>query len=507
MAAGWGFRAAGKAMSYGNRAGHAIGESLDTRVALHRASRGARRGFLGPGDPTPPGTAGGDYYDYRGVATWREARHLTGGEFPLGGFVDISSGVRVKSPIGLPAPLLNRHAMVVGPTGSGKTYSLLVPWIDAALAAGWSAVVVDVVGNLLDKFHAYREQVNAPSRGAGLVRWDFMDPRMSTPWDWIAALSTDVRTDAAVTAILGRREQAAGTDPYFYQRDRRTLRGLLMFARAALPQLRTPSELLRTLEDDIALEALVRQHPRAPGAADLAAALAFPSADYPKVISGVVTALAPLATRPIDQVTRASAARPSLDLARCLDEHQLTVVGAPLQGGQISATLSGLFLNQLAQRMYERFQGGARPTLLVIDECPQVVDRVDVAQMMEVARGAGIGVVVAMQDLMQIAEARDRSSMESNAATFVLFPGASSGTVEAFGKRLGHRFETTHSVSMTGGRTGRGTTQSMSTESVPVLRDRELLHPPFGERPATVHLKTSEMGFSGKPFLVDLHRV
>src|SRR5687767_13024845 len=77
----WGYRAAGKGISLSAKSGARLGEDLATRASLHRAGRGARRGFLAPGDATPPGTAGSGYLDYRGVATWREAKQGLRGEF------------------------------------------------------------------------------------------------------------------------------------------------------------------------------------------------------------------------------------------------------------------------------------------------------------------------------------------------------------------------------------------------------------------------------------------
>src|SRR5262245_27827160 len=132
----WGaYRAAGKLIVGGARAGAGIGDGLASATSLRMAGRGARRGYLAPGDPAPPPTAPTDYFDYRGVAQWDEARHLTGLEFGLGAFMDLRRG-KPRGPIGLPAAALNRHAVVIGPAGSGKTHGLLLPWMYAALTCG-----------------------------------------------------------------------------------------------------------------------------------------------------------------------------------------------------------------------------------------------------------------------------------------------------------------------------------------------------------------------------------
>ncbi len=504
----WGYKAMGKAVGVGAKTGVQLGDSMATRMVNHSAGRGARRGYLAPGDPTPPPTATTDYLDYRGVAAWQEAQNLDGGQFPLGAFCDLRKG-KFRGPIGLPGHVINRHAVVVGPAGSGKTYSLLIPWMYAALMANWSVVAVDVKGDLQESFLDFKDSRGDGALGARLTKWDFTDPRRSAPWEWLAELRDDARVDAAITALLGRRPEQSTGDPYFYQRDYRTLRGLLLFARAAAPHVRTATDLIRLLEDDIKLDALVKQHARAPGTSDLEAALRFPQADYPKVISGVVTALSALDSAAVNAVSKGAPRRPSINLEAALDDHQLLIVGAALKGGQVSATLSSLLLNQLAQRLYERFGKERRPVLLVIDEAPQIVDRVDIAQLMEVSRSAGVGVVTAMQDVAQIKDENDRSSILSNAAALTILPGSSPKSVEEFGKRLGQRFEQTVGMNVGGPRSGFGgaqQSQTIGTEAVPVLREREIMQPPIGGRAAVVHIKAQELGITTKPLLIDMQR-
>lgn len=507
----WGYKAAGKAIGGGARAGGRVGEQLGARAAsaasLRAASKGAKRGYLVPGDPTPPPTAPMGYLDYRGIAEWQEVRMLEDGQFPIGMAADLRRG-RFRGPIGLPGEVLNRHALVIGPAGSGKTYSVLLPWIYAAAVSGWSVVAVDVKGDLRDLFIEFKRLYGDPAVKTRIHRWDFFNPGRSVAWEWLAELNEDARVDAAVTAILGKRPEG-NADPYFYQRDYRTLRGMFKFVRLVAPNLRTATDVLRVLQDDQLLDGLVRRHPHAPGAADLQAVLRFPPADYPKVVAGVVTALSALDNDGVNAVTQAAPGRTTLDLATALDEPGLLIVGAPLRGGQISETLSSLLLNQLAQRLYERFTSAQRPVLLVLDEAKTIAGRVDLAKLMEVSRSAGVGVVVACQDLLHFADGSDRSSIMTNAATCVMLPGASAGSVQAFSERLGERYEQTFGLSDAGPRGGFGAhqpNQSFGTEVVPVLRAREISQPPFGARPAIVQVNAAAQGIVPKPLVVDLER-
>lgn len=504
----WGYKAAGTAIVAGARLGSRLGGNAAAVGSTRFAGRGARRGYLAPGDPAPPPSAVTDYLDYRGAASWPEARNLLGAPFSLGAFADLRRG-RYRGPIGLPEQVLNRHAVVVGPSGSGKTHSLVLPWMLAALAADWSVVAIDIKGDLREDFLAHKQRHAPGPLGARIGSWDFMSPSTSLAWEWLGELVDEARVDAAVTAIIGRKPEHSTADPYFYDRDYRTLRGLLTFACSALPHIRTAGELIALLEDDVALDAMLKQNPRAPGAADLTPALSFPAAEYPKIISGVVTALSTINTPAANSVMRADRGLSALRLDDALDAHSLLIIGAALRGGQLATTLSSLLLNQLTQRFYERFGAERRPVLLVVDEAPQVASRVDIAQLMEVARSAGVGVVVAMQDVARIREDTERSSILSNAAVFAILPGASPISIEEFGKRLGTRHERTVGMTVGGPHTGWGAgppSRSYGLETVPVLREREIMQPPFAGRPAVVHVKAGDIGVTGKPLLVNMHR-
>ena len=129
----------------------------------------------------------------------------------------------------------------------------------------------------------------------------------------------------------------------------------------------------------------------------------------------------------------------------------------------------GTALRSCDGRLYERFGQRRRPVLLVIDEAPQLIDRVDIAELTEVSRSAGVGVLLAMQDAAQIKDEGDRSLILSNAATFAILPGSSPKSVAEFGSRLGQRYEQTVGLNV-GPRNGFGgsrPSQSFGTQAVP----------------------------------------
>jgi hypothetical protein len=346
----WGYKAAGKMIGGSARAGGQLGQGFGDAATARRAARvGAReagRGWLAPGDPTPAPTISADYLDYRGTATHAEVKNLEGEGFPVGAFVDFQHS-RIDPQLAIPESVMNLHALVIGPAGSGKTAGIIVPWITTALTAGWSVVAVDVKGDLQQDIIGFNQQSGDPAIGGLVKKWDYSDPPSSHAWEWMAELTDEARLDAAVTAILGRRNETSSADPYFYQRDYRTLRGLLSFAHALSPHTRTAGQLMRLLQNDGRLQEVVLANPRAPGASDLLDALKFPSHEYPKVISGVVTALSAIDTKGAAAVTAARTGDPKLSLESILNEGECLIIGAPLRGGRLSATLSSLMLNRL----------------------------------------------------------------------------------------------------------------------------------------------------------------
>jgi hypothetical protein len=184
-------------------ASKAAGSALSTgaeRASIRRAAKIAASGVLAPGDPDPPPSGPTDYYDYRGVAMPRELKGLAGGPFSLGRVIDPRRGP--TRDIGLPLEVLQRHAAVIGPTGGGKTKSVLVPWIASALRLGHCVVAVDIAGDLLDDLAIHRAATGP--LGASVAKWDYADPNHSLGWNWLASLDDDEAVVAAVEAIHGR---------------------------------------------------------------------------------------------------------------------------------------------------------------------------------------------------------------------------------------------------------------------------------------------------------------
>lgn len=482
-------RGTGRASQAVSRAGaRAASVAADNRQ-VGKGLRAAARGVLAPGDPTPP-PGSSDFYDYRGVAVARELSGLRNWTFPLGRLIHPRSGTQQE--VGLPTEVLDRHAAVIGPTGAGKTKSVLIPWAAAALQGGSSVVMIDVSGDLMKELMVFRRWVGDFNARAG--KWDYTDPRQSLSWNWVTAAKDDDAVVSMVESLVGR-DRPNDPQPFFQQRDRRILRALLDMQRMGPPA--TARDLLALLQDQSRLSQQVRNSSASRGARQLGDIISLPPDDYDRAISGVVNAVEALDHPGVEAVTRGA----ELELDRLFDIPTLLVVGAPLSGSRTSETASALILSQIIRTLYTRF-GHSRGThvYLIVDEAPRLAARLNFEELLSVSRRARVSVCVAAQHVTQFGSQDERDAILGNCGTYVGLPTPSEPTARYLASRLGERVQTSLSLSSNVGARSRDRGTSRSLGSTPVLGIREIMSPPWGERSAVVHSPQ----VCPKPFLVDL---
>ncbi|MGP4996032.1 type IV secretory system conjugative DNA transfer family protein [Glutamicibacter ardleyensis] len=472
--------------------------AVGNRLFEATSNRAARIGVLGPGDMPPASGAGNGYFDYRGVLNLVHPPYeLQRAEFPLGRLLHPRKGA--QEPIGLPAHILDRNVAVVGPPNSGKTFGLVVPWIIAGLRSGYSVVSIDVKGNLLQEV---RDAVTASGKPLGVKTksLDYTQPIRSDSWNWVAEIDSDTAVDNAIQSILGR-HAPPNTDPYFFQQDSLILRGLLEIARDSPKRGSiTSATVLRTIRDRDVLERTINRYPSFSGSRRLVHLLSLDDSDYSKRVSGVVGKLDVLVRPTLAKVT----SRSDFFTDDILNEHTFATVVAPIRDGQLAETLSSLFFSRLLYHAYDRFNSISRPRplLLVLDEAPQLANRMDLANVLSLARAAGIVVVLALQDISQFVNENERNTIFSNCGTVITIGNVSDLTAEFVEKRLGqHPVTVRSSTRGANGASGSGMSYTSTNQLVPVLGRREIMHPPFGERPAMVHSR--DLFQRSAPFFVE----
>jgi len=461
-------------------------------------SHNLKKGIIGPSDrPPPPRAMHIGLWDYRGIARPVDIQPMSS-EFPVGKYIDPRSWVSTRE-IGLSKEVVNQHTIVVGPTRSGKTSSIVVPWIYNALKLGYSVVAVDVKGNrdLLSKLKDFSSE--SGSIGAKAYSWDYNDPANSLSWNWIAGLTKESEINAAVEAICGR-PSASDPNKFFHQSAIKYLRGLLQIL-SGLRYQSTLRDLIRIVSDQSDLERLVLANPSEPGAQRLKELVGLSTNDYTKYTMELKTHLELLDTDGFSRVT--SKPQFSFDL---LDQQSpvLLVVSAPISDGSLAEASSSLFLSLYLQWVLSRFNSLNKPSLLVLDEAARIQNRLDLGSTLSLVAGANLSVLMATQDLMQFKSER-REEILSNCGSLICLPRVSRATTQFLSNRLGEAKVATLSRSSSNDpRLVQSVSWTQGSEERPVLGHREISSPPLhlGKYPAILHSPF----LSTRPILVDLNR-
>jgi type IV secretory pathway TraG/TraD family ATPase VirD4 len=466
-----------------------MGQQSAERARLTRSTAAAAGGLIGPGDPAPP--PGVDVLDYRGLADPRRLQLVNAG-LPLGELIDVKCGP--LGPVALPIDTMVRHACVIGPPGSGKTHSIIVPWIVALLSAGHSVVTVDVKGDLLPQITRHLAETNRSTGAQGLI-WDYNSPRTHR-WNFLAEISSEQGIDAAVLSLLGRQKKG-DSQPFFYQRDYRWLRGLIRLVLDLHGAQASPAHLTELLADRAMMAHLV---PHSRSRAELTDLIASNPGDYGKDISGLLNALS-LFT---EQSIRRAVATSDFTLSEAAREPSLLIAVAKLSDGLRGEQLSSLLISQFILMILDRFGSTIpRDLAFIIDEAPRLRERIDYEQLLAVARGARAGVCLAAQDVAQFGTEQEQSALLANCHTYVSMAGASPASAAYFGARLGTRERDGFTVTTGGTRQFTDAPQlTRQTQTAAVLGPREIMFPPFGAHSALVHCPSA----SAAPFLVTLDR-
>lgn len=486
-----------------NAASQQMGNAVATNAAIWKANKGsraARRGFIGPWDPVPAGAQ--DFLDYSGVATPGDIQGQTW-VFPLGRYVLpkvglFGEGFQPKDEFGLAPATANRHTAVYAPAGSGKTTSVIAPWIYSAMAQGYLVVAIDLKGNgdMMSMVQQYAAS-QGPLPDVAIYSFDYTDPRRSVSWNWIRELAgNDPALDAAAQALVGRGDDS-GQNRIFWLRDLKWMRGLLEYASASDHNW-TVGTLLRLLDDHPRLARYITNTAPDRVRSRLTDLIYLPEAEYYEKVQFITTYLEVLNTPRFNRVT----ARRELRMQDVASEPGLLLVTAPLSDGKMSEAASALFLSQFISAQLKKFNTGSRPVLLVLDEAPRLQERLDLPQLMATSRSSGLSVLLALQEITDFDE-KDRDTILSNCVTHILLPGAGAPTTEYFGKRLGTRTVARQTQSMNYSHHGGASFQTgVQNADLPVLGRAEMTAPPGGPYTAIVHCHE----LSRKPILVDLTR-
>lgn len=483
---------AGAVMRGSQRAAEGITDAVTSGVGRARISpsRAAiRTGILCPGDGPPSGSIG-SFRDYRGILLPRQVAALRTGLFPIGA-VKNPRAESAAFPVFLDWDEVHRHVVIVGPAGSGKTRNLITPWAIAAASSGITTILIDTKGDMMSHELPDARRSSGIVTKAGVIQWDVDSPAEAWSWNPLSEVSDSQIAAQIAQSFLGEVDPQ-DRNRWFMERDHRWLRGLALLVVAALGLNAHPAELYRAVVDQSVLVDLAARAPHA--AYDLLDLIQFPSSDYARATSGLATRLSWLADPALKNMLSGRGPR-SFKARDALDSGAIVLVGMRASGGERAAMAASLLLNMLKMACMQRFSGSHRQVIWLIDEAPKVAVRLKLDEMLDLLRGAGSPVCIALQDVTQFGDVNQQTRMLANCDTSIVLSGASPAAAQFFSNRFGSGKSASVTSSMdTHGRFS----PTLSHPESPRLGVDEIMYPPVGRFGGIVQIKAA----SPHPFLI-----
>ena len=335
-----------------------------------------------------------------------------------------------------------RSTLVLGPSRSGKTSTLVIPNL---LLARHSCVITSTKTDVVEQMaHARRDVVMMMFDPSGTVtpppgvrRVGYSPVRQARTWDG-AVLATRSLVDVA------RRGRIERGDDHWTERAGALVAPLLHAAALRDESLGELASRVDERRGADALVALVERHgEHHPSATLLRGVLATEERER----SGIWSTASGLFAGVRTEAARAAALEPALDVDSFLSApHHLHVV-APSRHQMVTTPLVVGIIEQLVHATYDRHARGAR-LLLALDELANVAPLPRLAGIVSEGGGQGVVTLACLQDLSQ---ARTRWGAAADGflslfPTTVILPGiADRPTLELVARLAGRTLEATSS--------------------------------------------------------------
>jgi|GEM_PF-2226705 len=467
--------------------------------------------------------------------TWPDMNNAATRE-QLRGRICIGRYYEGKTPTNLwVAPEIERlqQTLVVAPPGSGKTFSIALPWSRELPLQGQSVFAIDLKGNMYEKLRPHFE-----GQAMAIRYFDPTDHGHSVCWNPFSELDFKDHIafrngiDRLAEAIFG--EMTEGENRYFDQRDLAFLRAGIEICAYAYPDptLKRLHDMFLSKESLLlAAEALqnrqtedMKREPESrlysdddryyqdAALADLEALLEkrdqarHPHSD---IVQGVKNKLRPFGHHALARVTGApkEGQRP-FSFASLSETPTLFVCATPLSLGHMGTSIAAIMVRMLHHLMNTRFkaQNTSRRLFLVLDEFSKLrMGYHQTLDFMSTSREAKCVSVIFLQDVSQIQYGL-REPILANCLDRYFLRGAGPQTAAwlttSLGKRRAPRATMSESAQSGTRQRSEGKAMSISEDQVPVLREREIQTTGGLKYGAWVILNS----YSPKPILVNLDR-
>lgn len=342
---------------------------------------------------------------------------------------------RCYYPFSLPQGELFKHLLLIGPTGSGKTYGIVVPAMESLTRKGFRVIVNDVKGDILQLFSEYKQEMKIQTKvrvnvwnpfdrsphflGGMHVRWN--------PLDEIRDPNIDTNLiESIVLAIVGSDESEGANNRYFILQDKTILRGMIKLIKRIKKQA-SLNDIYELLCNQKKLYNYLSLYP----IAELANLTHLMPHEFDIKVSGLINKLT-IFNRP---EVRRSMSSSTHNLGQFLNFDGLLVIHTPLQEGDEAFKLSSLFFSLLRVKIYEQGNNRTIPQYWVIDEASRVAPRLGLENDLAVLRSYRVGIFLAIQSITQLGN--NYHLYSSNCQTKLVLPGVDDKTAEYFSKLLG----------------------------------------------------------------------
>jgi len=222
----------------------------------------------------------------------------------------------------------------------------------------------------------------------------------------------------------------------------------------------------------------------------------LPKSDYSAATAGLTNRLSWLADPTFEKMLSGTGPD-AITVDEILTSGGIFVVGARLSHGELAWASSSMLLSLLKLRTMERFGSLATPILWTLDEAGRYGDRINLQEMLDVLRGAGSSVCIAIQDVQHLGDEKKAIATLASCDTVITLKGVSPATAKMIGDRLGH--VSAPVVTQSAGPNG-AWQPSVSHQLQPMLGQAEIMNLPMTNRGALAHLRSA----SAVPLVIDL---
>ncbi len=311
-----------------------------------------------------------------------------------------------------------RAALIIGPTRSGKTTSIIIPNLlltsRAVVTTSTKPDVVEVTSRIRRDVTTLLFDPSGEVPAPAHVRRVGYSPLVSAhSWDRSILITRSL--------VASARRRVDGPGDHWTERAAALVAPLLHAAALSSTSLADVAHQIDARVSDDAC-AVLRHHygESHPAVATITGVLASEDRELSSIWSTAAGLFAGLRT----MAARAAAALPSIDVAALLSGgHHLHIV-APRRHHAVSAPLVVGLIDEVVHSAYQRFPHGPG-LLLALDELANVAPLPDLASIVSEGGGQGVLTLACLQDLSQ---ARSRWGTEAGSfpslfPTTVIFPG------------------------------------------------------------------------------------